>query len=461
MMKVSETRTPAALQPAVNKLFELAAEKTLRLAQRWNVSMGAPVVTRAGEYIGRNWTQWTQGFAYGNAILCFDITRDAQLLKVGRDSTVQHMAEHLTHIGVHDHGFNNLSTYGQLRRLMQEGILTHNEWEMRFYELALKNSGAVQASRWTDLPDGLGFVHSFNGAHSLFIDTMRTIRICGVAHALGHTLLGEQDRSISLLERLLIHAKTTAQFNIYYGEGRDSYDMPALRGRTVHEAVFNPKSGTFRCPSTQQGYSAFSTWTRGLAWAMLGYAEELEFLRTVPESDFVAIGASKAEALALMESTARATCDFYIAEGTAADGICYWDTGAPNLHKLGDWQSVAANPFNAEEPVDSSASAIAAQGLLRLGRALGEAGDKYFQAGLAVADVLLQEPYLSTSTQHEGILLHSIYHRPNGWDYTPPGAGAPNGESSMWGDYHMLELGLLLDRLAKGKYYTFFDGAQS
>lgn len=456
-MKVERQRSPQELAPAVARLFELASDKTQRIAARWQVSMGAPVVTRAGEYAGRNWTQWTQGFAYGNAILCYDITRDAKLLQIGRDNTLKHMAEHITHIGVHDHGFNNLSTYGQLRRLMQEGIIPHNEWEMNFYELALKNSGAVQAARWTDLPEGAGFIHSFNGAHSLFIDTMRTIRICGVAHALGHTLLGEQDRSISLLERLLTHAKTSAQFNIYYGEGRDSYDTPELRGRTVHEAVFNPKSGTFRCPSTQQGYSAFTTWTRGLAWAMLGYAEELEFLATLPESDFTVIGENKADALALMEKAARATCDFYIHQGTGSDGICYWDTGAAQMHKLGDWIDRPADPFNDFEPVDSSASAIAAQGLLRFGRVLGKSGEAYYQAGLAVADALLQEPYLSTSATHEGILLHSIYHRPNGWDYTPPGAKVPQGESSMWGDYHMLELGLLLHRLAQGKYYTFFD----
>ena len=88
--------------------------------------------------------------------------------------------------------------------------------------------------------------------------------------------------------------------------------------------------------------------------------------------------------------------------------------------------------------------------------ALGEAGKHYLQAGLATSATLLQEPYLSTAADHEGILLHSIYHRPNGWDYTPPGSAIPYGESSMWGDYHMLELGLLLHRLADGRYYTFF-----
>ena len=126
--------------------------------------------------------------------------------------------------------------------------------------------------------DGLGYIYSFNGSHSLFIDTIRTLRICCMAHMLGHSLQGEQDQRINLLDRALTHARTTARYNIYYGEDRDHYDVPELRGRTVHEAIFNPASGVFRCPSSQQGYSPFTTWTRGLAWGMLGFAELMEFI---------------------------------------------------------------------------------------------------------------------------------------------------------------------------------------
>jgi unsaturated chondroitin disaccharide hydrolase len=158
------------------------------------------------------------------------------------------------------------------------------------------------------------------------------------------------------------------------------------------------------------------------------------------------------------EEAACATCDHYINDCTAADGITYWDDGAPNLHKLGDWQSRPADPYNDHEPVDSSASAIGAQGLLRLGKYLGAAGEKYTKAGLTVAKTLLSEAYLSADEKHQGLLLHSIYHRPNGWDHVPSGRKIPAGEASMWGDYHLLELGLLLHRMndAKQPYYTFF-----
>ena len=83
------------------------------------------------------------------------------------------------------------------------------------------------------------------------------------------------------------------------------------------------------------------------------------------------------------------------------------------------------------------------------------------QAGLSVARTLFAEPYLSTAPKHQGLLLHSVYHRPNGWDYVARGQQVPNGESSMWGDYHLRELGLLLLRQAKGlPYPTFFSCAQ-
>ena len=65
------------------------------------------------------------------------------------------MASHVTHIGVHDHGFNNVSTYGNLLRLMAAGTIPFNAWEKNFYELALKATGAVQAARWTQLGAGL------------------------------------------------------------------------------------------------------------------------------------------------------------------------------------------------------------------------------------------------------------------------------------------------------------------
>src|SRR5260221_4115754 len=42
----------------------------------------------------------------------FDATGEREFLELGRARTVERMPPHLTHMGVHDHGFNNVSTYG-------------------------------------------------------------------------------------------------------------------------------------------------------------------------------------------------------------------------------------------------------------------------------------------------------------------------------------------------------------
>lgn len=457
MININNELTAKSLQKKIERFWSLSGEKISLIEKNYDQTKGSPVFTIDGKYSTRGWTEWTQGFQYGSGILQFDAIGEKDFLKNARNQTVRVMAPHISHTGVHDHGFNNVSTYGNLLRLMKEGKIDDNEWERNFYELALKISGAVQASRWTEIKGG-GFIYSFNGPHSLFVDTIRSCRSLIVSHGLGHVLQAEGDVRISLLERAIEHLKATADYSVFYGEGRDDYDE---WGRTTHEAVFNKNDGNYRCPNSQQGYTGFSTWTRGLAWAMSGFAEQLEWFDTISEKD-IASPFSKQETISFMLKAAKATCDFYI-KNTPVDGIPYWDTGAPNLHKLGDYLNRAADPFNDFEPVDSSAAAIAAQGLVRLGKYLqgkgdAETGKIYWQAGLTVLETLLEEPYLSTNPNHQGLILHSIYHRPNGWDHFPQGSKIPNGESSMWGDYHAREVCLYLHRMINNEnYYTFFN----
>ncbi|HEY2648279.1 MAG TPA: glycosyl hydrolase [Puia sp.] len=457
MIKINSTLQPSDLTTKLKRFWQLSGEKIKLIDNNYDDSKGSPVFTVKGKYTARGWTEWTQGFLYGSMILQFDATGEREFLETGRRKTVQEMAPYVSHVGVHDHGFNNVSTYGNLLRLMKEGKIAFNEWEKDFYSLALKISGAIQARRWTIIKGG-GFIYSFNGPHSLFVDTIRSCRSLILSHCQGHVLQTESDQQISLLERAVQHLKATTDYSIFYGEGRDAYDV---WGRTAHESIFNVNDGNFRCPNSQQGYSAFSTWIRGLSWAMCGFAEEIEWFDSVKDAGITGLDIKK-DILPFMIKAARAVCDFYI-DNCPTDGVPYWDTGAPDLYKLGDYLNKPADPFNDFEPVDSSSAPIAAQGLLRLGRYLQqnnekESGDRYWQAGLTILNAILDEPYLSTAQRHQGLLLHSVYHRPNGWDYIPQGSKIPHGESSMWGDYHAREVALYIQRVINNDtYHAFFN----
>lgn len=449
------------LNPILKEFWELSGTKIININNDLDVNRsGSPVFTEKGKYTSRGWTEWTEGFLYGSAILQYEASGDDRFLQIGRKGTLEKMATHVSNTGVHDHGFNNLSTYGNLLRLMKEGTIPQNDWEQNFYEIALKISGAVQASRWTKTING-GYIYSFNGPHSLFVDTIRSVRILVVSHLLGHSLYEENDVKVNLLKRAIEHANITAKYSVYYGEGRDKYDV---NGRTAHESIFNTNDGNYRNPSSQQGYSGYTTWTRGLAWAMCGFAEELECMDFLPDTELEAIG-SRQEIETFMIKAAKATCDFYI-NNTPSDGIPYWDTGAPGLNNLENYLKLPSDPYNAFEPIDSSAAVIASQGLLRLANHLEELGQdeeskKYFQAGLTVVNSLFSKNYLSREPGHQGLILHSIYHYPNDWDYKPDTGKVPYGESSMWGDYHARELGIYLQKIINSEpYYTFYNCAK-
>jgi len=470
-MQINDTLNPSDLSARIDCLWDASAPKLHSIMATCPPDQPSPVFTVRGRYTAKGWTEWTQGFQYGSAILQYDATGDEQFLTIGREYTLNVMTPHLTHTGVHDHGFNNISTYGNLWRLMREGRITQDDWEQRYYELAMQCSGAVQAARWTPVHDGTGFMCSFNGPQSLFVDTIRSCRSLAMAHRFGHVLMGERDAKINLLKRLIEHAWNTARYNIYYGQGRDHYDTPEVRGRTVHESIFNVNNGDYRCPSTQQGYAPFTTWTRGLSWIVCGFAEQLEFLETVDASALKEIPEGQTEPLPtrdelirLYRKAAESAAEWHIRH-SFTDGMVYWDAGAPGIPADPSYETHTADPYNDHEPIDASAAAITAQGMLRLGNWLRshgdeERGERFRSAARVIANTLFDEPYLSTDPNHQGLLLHTIYHRPNGWDHIPEGQKVPCGESALWGDYHAMELALLLKREAEGgPYVTFFDRA--
>ena len=122
MIRIDRTRTPRDLLPKIARLFALSARKILAIEETWRPQDGAPVFTVAGPLPGARLDRVDAGVPVrlGAAAVRRD-RRRARFSSSAAARTVERMAPHLTHMGVHDHGFNNVSTYGNLWRLAREG----------------------------------------------------------------------------------------------------------------------------------------------------------------------------------------------------------------------------------------------------------------------------------------------------------------------------------------------------
>jgi unsaturated chondroitin disaccharide hydrolase len=165
-------------------------------------------------------------------------------------------------------------------------------------------------------------------------------------------------------------------------------------GSTNHTYLFDPGSGRPAGAKTHQGWSDGSLWSRGQAWAIYGFAIAAE-----------ALGDRR-----FLEA-AQLAADRLLAE-SPADSVPYWDLRIP-----------AAAP----QWRDSSAGAIAAAALLRLGRVAGK--EQYQSAGRVLIHSLTTTCAASERTG-EAMLTHGALHVPKGW---------ATDNYLIFGDYFWLE----------------------
>ena len=147
MLQINTDLQPADLHGNLVPLWELSAKKIRAMHEDPQLQSATPVFTVGGRYQPQGWTEWTQGFQFGCQILQFDATGDETFLEMGRRNTLERMAPHLTHFGVHDHGFNNVSTYGNLRRLMLEGRMAAGDDDSSSNTACFVSTDASNASQ--------------------------------------------------------------------------------------------------------------------------------------------------------------------------------------------------------------------------------------------------------------------------------------------------------------------------
>ncbi|MBT2290432.1 glycoside hydrolase family 88 protein [Paenibacillus albidus] len=150
---------------------------------------------------------------------------------------------------------------------------------------------------------------------------------------------------------------------------------------SYHTFFFHPETGEPIGGATHQGYTNGSTWTRGQAWGVYGFALSYRYT-----GDPLFLETSKRMA-------------GYFLEHLPEDGVAYWDFNLPQD---------TDNPYR-----DSSASAIAAAGLLELLSHLDEEENEYayYHSGLLRSMESLVRHYSTVGDeQAEGLLKHGSYH---------------------------------------------------
>lgn len=382
-MRIPEVIDEAALQVRIERTFHFGVMQLEEMLAKWPANQPAPIHTRNGVWYRPEliWTDWCPGFYAGLMWLAFENTGEPKWRQAAEQYT-RTLEPRKFDRDVHDLGFIFMSTVDRWYRLLGDDDPTR-QW----LKDILITAATVQSFRWKDTGED-HYIYSFHGPQSLFIDIMMNIRLLFRAHQLGAD--GE------LFRKAVTHAKTTEKYLVRKRGAR----IMDCEGSVIHEGIFNPVRGEFRNLSTQQGYSPFTCWARGLAWAIYGFTDTFVFTRD----------------RFFLETAER--CAGYYLENTPDCGVPFWDYGAPKIP---------------DEPLDSSAAAIVAGAFWKLKDIEGteRGANAYRHAALAILATLTSDEFLGAhDAAYEGILRHGVYHRPMNWGID---------ESVMWGDYFFME----------------------
>ncbi|KAF9876918.1 unsaturated glucuronyl hydrolase [Colletotrichum karsti] len=237
-------------------------------------------------------------------------------------------------------------------------------WEVAQDKQALDSITTAAKALYTRYNDTVGAIRSWDALTQhgvtitsltddflVIIDSMCNLDL--LYYAASHT--GET----YLWEAATKHAKTLIKSNLR-PEKDPRGEVKGPFYSTIHVLNFDPKNGDIKERRTGQGYNAESTWARGQAWAILGYAQT--FLWT-GDVEFLDVALGLAEYFIFRLESSPKSVEFPVEGENRTKGryVPLWDFDAPIEDK--------ANPLR-----DSSAGVIAANGMLVLSQALAGQG---------------------------------------------------------------------------------------
>ncbi len=451
VIRVDETLRPADLRPAIERLWALSAEKILALEKAWNPADGSPVFTLRGRYTARGWTDWTQGFQFGSAILQFDATGDRAFLELGRDRHVR------------AHGPPRVARRGARPRLQQRQHLGR--------PAAPRPRGSVRARGTRAGPLRAGPQGERGGAGPALDPHRRRRRL--------HLLVQRPALALRRHHALAALARDGAPAGARAPRGGRPAGVAAraaLPPRSHHLALRRLQGPRPRRLGRARAGGAREPVRRG--GRQLPLPGDAAGLLAVHDLDAgTGLGAARLRRGAGVPGDRPGRRARAARRPRRGRGLHDGGRARDARRTTSRRPRPTASPTGTPAPRASPASPATASGRptprttssrwtprrrrSRPRACCGSDGSssgagRRWTAGSSSRRASRSRARCSrrrTSSEdhgHQGLLLHSVYHRPNGWDYVPPGRKVPCGESSQWGDYHLRELALHVQRLADG-----------
>lgn len=364
-----------------------AVEKTKRNIGLY--PMKFPHITAEKRYEWGESNDWIEGFYTGMIWLCYEYTKDPLFKDTAIAQLEDYKArlEEKRHLDHHDIGFLYLPS-----ALAAWIVDEHEEGK----QLALKAADHLML-RWREEGQYIqawGRKGDEKNGGRIIIDCMMNIPLLYWAY--------DQTGDERYKRVAVAHAEKSRR---YLMRGDDS---------SYHTFYFQPSDGKPIGGGTHQGYHDGSTWTRGQAWAVYGFALSYRYTRDPKYLD-TAVRAAR-----------------YFIEHLPEDHVAYWDFDVP---------------IEAGTPRDSSASAIAACGMLEILEHLEEEdGNKGLLTDAVEKSMISLVNGYSTigEAAEEGLIKHGSY-------YVRGGMGPD--DYMIWGDYYYLEALLRLTQGVPGYWY--------
>lgn len=252
------------------------------------------------------------------------------------------------------------------------------------------------------------------------------------------------------------HARTMLKTHLR-PEPSTSLTKGRYRGQlysTCHVANLDPACGALKWRRTAQGYSDDSTWARGQAWAILGYAQTYMWTK---DRDFLDASCGAAEYFLQRLENSPPSVEI-AARSQDHNGGKEFSKSFQRGRFTPLWDFDA--PVNDENPLrDSSAGAIAANGMLILSQALNGINDtklarRFREAALNIAhdvlDVSLAEETAQFCNGENGGLAIEDVKPGHSFEALLKNGTANNNENArrryfdhglVYGDYYMVEFG--------------------